>query len=209
MVDGVESTEEIVVKPLRVHLKDIPAFAGSTVLGDGSVALILDPIGLTLSSGLSADNEEGRVGADGEDTVDTSGETETVLVCEAGGGRVAFPLDGVTRLENFGHDAVEHAAGVEVVAYRGRLMPLVRYGNRGWAAEEPSSERLLVLVHETDEDVSGIVVDQIIEVRAVSLEGNRPGTHPVRCSVPIDGIVTDVIDAASLVGGTNNYSGAF
>jgi two-component system chemotaxis sensor kinase CheA len=42
VVDQVNDTEEIVVKPLGQHLKGITAFAGATIMGDGRVALILD-----------------------------------------------------------------------------------------------------------------------------------------------------------------------
>src|SRR3546814_6108788 len=42
VVDGVKDSSEIVVKPLGNHLKGLSTFAGATILGDGSVALILD-----------------------------------------------------------------------------------------------------------------------------------------------------------------------
>ena len=46
VVDGINDTEEIVVKPLGKQLKGITAFAGATIMGDGRVALILDVLGL-------------------------------------------------------------------------------------------------------------------------------------------------------------------
>src|SRR3546814_9690683 len=46
VVDGVKDSSEIVVKPLGNHLKGLSTFAGATILGDGSVALILDVMGL-------------------------------------------------------------------------------------------------------------------------------------------------------------------
>ena len=46
VVDDVLDTEEIVVKPLGRHLKGIPVYAGATILGDGSVVLILDALAL-------------------------------------------------------------------------------------------------------------------------------------------------------------------
>jgi two-component system chemotaxis sensor kinase CheA len=50
VVDGINDTEEIVVKPLSKQLKNIPAFAGSTIMGDGKVALILDAVGMITAS---------------------------------------------------------------------------------------------------------------------------------------------------------------
>ena len=46
IVDEINDTEEIVVKPLGKQLKGIPTFAGATIMGDGQVALILDVLGL-------------------------------------------------------------------------------------------------------------------------------------------------------------------
>lgn len=42
IVDALISQEEIVIKPLGDYLKKVPAVAGSTILGDGSVIMILD-----------------------------------------------------------------------------------------------------------------------------------------------------------------------
>lgn len=213
VVDAVENTEEIVVKPLRAHLKDLDTFAGSTVLGDGSVALILDPIGITRVVDLQAGDEQTRGGDPDQFRVKAG--HETVLVCTSGSTRVGFPLDGITRLESIPLDSIEHASGVEVVTYRGRLMRLVRLQTMlpggGWSGggggfddmvEAEAARSLLVLVHETEDDVAGIVVDRIIEVSDADPNGARPGNYPVRVSVLIDGKVTDVIDIEAVVAAT-------
>jgi two-component system chemotaxis sensor kinase CheA len=41
-VDALLGQEEIVIKPLADYLTDKPGFSGATVLGDGSIALIID-----------------------------------------------------------------------------------------------------------------------------------------------------------------------
>src|SRR4051812_49140663 len=46
MVDRVFDTEEIVVKPVAPILRHVTAFSGNTILGDGSVIMILDPNGI-------------------------------------------------------------------------------------------------------------------------------------------------------------------
>ena len=43
VVDGLADPEEIVVKPLLAALKGIGLYSGATVLGNGDLALILDP----------------------------------------------------------------------------------------------------------------------------------------------------------------------
>ena len=46
VVDGVFHTEEIVVKPMSTKLRHIAMFSGNTILGDGSVIMIIDPNGI-------------------------------------------------------------------------------------------------------------------------------------------------------------------
>ena len=54
VVDGVFHTEEIVIKPMSSKLRHIPVFSGTTILGDGSVIMILDPNGVAQSLGRAA-----------------------------------------------------------------------------------------------------------------------------------------------------------
>src|SRR6185437_10158531 len=50
VVDKVNDTEEIVVKPLSRQLKGLSEFAGATIMGDGTIALILDVMGLAVAA---------------------------------------------------------------------------------------------------------------------------------------------------------------
>jgi chemosensory pili system protein ChpA (sensor histidine kinase/response regulator) len=61
-VDGLGGTREIVVKPLSPQLNEIKGFAGATILGDGTVLLILDVGGLWLTDqGLQVEHVEKAV----------------------------------------------------------------------------------------------------------------------------------------------------
>ena len=51
VVDGVFHTEEIVVKPMSTKLRHIDMFSGNTILGDGSVIMIIDPNGIAKALG--------------------------------------------------------------------------------------------------------------------------------------------------------------
>ena len=53
IVDSVADVQEIVVKPLGASLSHLVVFSGHTILGDGSVVLILDPVGIAKTIGLT------------------------------------------------------------------------------------------------------------------------------------------------------------
>ena len=52
IVDEVNDTEEIVVKPLGKQHQRSSVYAGATIMGDGRVALILDVFGLAQRANL-------------------------------------------------------------------------------------------------------------------------------------------------------------
>jgi two-component system, chemotaxis family, sensor kinase CheA len=47
IIDEVLDSADIVVKPLNRLLKSLQVYSGATVLGDGSVALIFDVLGIS------------------------------------------------------------------------------------------------------------------------------------------------------------------
>jgi two-component system chemotaxis sensor kinase CheA len=46
VVSRLVGQQEVAIKSLGNYLANIPGIAGSTILGDGRVALIIDPVGL-------------------------------------------------------------------------------------------------------------------------------------------------------------------
>jgi two-component system chemotaxis sensor kinase CheA len=63
IVDGLIGEQEIVIKPLGNLLGDIPGVSGAAILGDGSVALIMD-----VSSLINQSVRDGTTVADAEST---------------------------------------------------------------------------------------------------------------------------------------------
>src|SRR3972149_1846060 len=60
LVDSVFRTEEIVVKPMSSLLRDVGMFSGNTILGDGSVIMIIAPNTLGSVVGLPIDRADHR-----------------------------------------------------------------------------------------------------------------------------------------------------
>ena len=125
VVDGINDTQEIVVKPLGKQLKGLTLYAGATIMGDGRVALILDVLGIGQRSGVLAEFVEQARGS-GQQKGAGGDEQQRLLLFRAGSfARLAVPLSLVARLEEFPQSSIEHASGGQVVQYRNRILPLV------------------------------------------------------------------------------------
>ncbi len=193
MVDRVFDTEEIVVKPVAPILRHIEMFSGNTILGDGSVIMILDPNGIASATGEMAMGE-----AAGKETtaVQTQRQEDkmALLLFRAGeGAPKAVPLSLVARLEDVDLATVEMSNGLPVVQYRGKLMPLVPIDPNFALANEG---RQPVLVFADGDRSMGLIVDEIVDIVEeklnVQLAAERPG---LMGSAIIAGKATEVIDA--------------
>ena len=126
VVDGVFHTEEIVVKPMSSKLRHIALFSGNTILGDGSVIMIIDPNGVAQSFGNAVASQlAAEQAADSRDAVSDEAST-SLLVFRAGSSQPkAVPLSLITRLEEIDAHKIELSNGRHMVQYRGHLMPLI------------------------------------------------------------------------------------
>jgi len=191
IVDRVFDTEEIVVKPVAPILRHVTMFSGNTILGDGSVIMILDPNGIARATGIGAGGEI-RTAAASTMEASHSGERTAMLLFRAGSEqKMAVPLGLVARLEDIPRDKIEVSCGAPVTQYRGKLMPLIALS--GVIDAEKPQQAVLVF---SDRDRSmGLMVDEIIDVVEdrldIQLSGARPG---LLGTAVIAGGATDVID---------------
>ncbi len=167
VVDGINDTQEIVVKPLGKQLKGITVYAGATIMGDGRVALILDVLGIGQSAGvLTESREQARTAA--EQKAQTGVEQQRLLLFRAGSfDRLAVPLSLVARLEEFPRSVIEQAGGCQVVQYRNRILPLVPLRSvlePSVPALDAAADPLQVIVFNDGDRSVGVVVDQILDV---------------------------------------------
>ena len=194
VVDDVLDTEEIVVKPLSGPLRSVSVFSGATILGDGSVIMILDPNGLAQETAMEAE-ETAAGAADVVSDADKLTARQRLLLVRAGGSEPkAVPVSLITRLEDFDASTIEKVDGRYVVQYRGRLLPLAHAGGLEDFRQEG---RQPVLVFSEDGKSAGVAVDEILDVveEALDLEmgSERPGTIG---SAVIKGKATEVLDIA-------------
>jgi len=208
VVDEINDTEEIVVKPLGKQLKGVRTFAGSTIMGDGRVALILDVLGLAQSSNVVSESRE-RTLADGEiQAVTTSVEKQTMLLFQCGAnGRMAMDLALVARLEEFKTELIETAGDRQVVQYRGQIMPLIRVSEflqPGGSVQGDAPETMQVVVYSEKGRSVGLVVERILDIVEEDIVPQQPSKRAgLLGSAVIQQRVTDLLDVHGLVRAAN------
>ncbi|HYV96570.1 MAG TPA: chemotaxis protein CheW [Gemmatimonadaceae bacterium] len=204
VVDALRDSEEIVVKPLGSHLKQVSVFAGATIMGDGRVALILDVPGLARNAHVVDDSQSRDSAAQhARRSSETHRAARTVLVVQAGEReRVAIDLARVNRLEEFRRDAIEFSHGVPVAQYRGDVIPLLSLSEAIGlpSLTQDDRERVPVIVHSQNGHTVGLIVDRILDIVADELVIHRERARDgVVGTAVIQGRVTDLLDLDSIV----------
>ena len=200
VVDAVRGTEEIVVKPIGSVLDGLKFYTGATIMGDGTVALILDILGLARHAGLFVikhaveDQTPSTLTKRREDQ-------DNLLVCSVGRRQIGLRLSDVTRLISVAQDGIEIAGQSEIMQDEERLLPLVRTSSLlGEAASPSESDRLPVVVHDGDHGHIGLIVDRILDIVEQPDDMPEFDSGGQTRAVVVHGKVTDLIDLTSLIG---------
>jgi len=211
IVDEVNDTEEIVVKPLGKQLKGITVFSGATIMGDGRVALILDVLGLAHRAKVISEVRERTLGeGDGrEEKVGSENRQALLLLRNQGDGRIAIPLNLVTRLEEFPRSTLEKTGDQTVVQYRNSILPLVRVADllqerrkktRGPNETSADDALIQVVVYSDSERSVGLVVDRILDIVEEDIANRQAASRDgVLGTVVIQGRVTELLDLEQLI----------
>lgn len=193
VVDEVFDTEEIVVKPLSSAVADAKSFSGATILGDGSVIMIIDPAAISKAVGETEDHSDEIETKSKADAAKQRDERTSLIIFRAGSpDPKAVPLGVVTRLEELDASTFEQSDGKTLVQYRGALMPIVPADPYASIRSE-GAQPILVFTH--NEHAIGLAVDEILDIVEeeldIEMSTDRGGTIGVAV---IKGKATEIID---------------
>jgi chemotaxis protein histidine kinase CheA len=210
VVDEINDTEEIVVKPLRKQLKTVKTFAGSSIMGDGKVALILDVLGLAQRASVVSGTKERALSEKATEASATAEKQTFLLFAGPGDSRMAIPLSKLARLEEFPVAQVEMSGSQWVTQYRGQILPLIRLNVvmeerrarlRALQTPPPADSgpiQALVLHHEGRS--FGLVVERILDIVEDRADVQSEATRAsVLYSVVIGDRVTELLDIPAIL----------
>lgn len=191
LVDAVVDVQEIVVKPLSGCISHLDVYSGQTILGDGSVLLILDPSGIARRLGIGSGAR-----MNSQRAMDDMRQDATRLVMfRAGEGIIkALPTSIIARIEQVKSLDLKRSETGVVMNYQGRLIPVIELGTAGSAEVSP------VIVVSFEDTLFGLLIDQIVDIVEDAVEidvrgdmGRTIGT----CRV--NGEVVDLLDPIEFV----------
>jgi two-component system chemotaxis sensor kinase CheA len=204
VVDTINDTQEIVVKPLGKRLKGLSMYSGATIMGDGKVALILDVLGIAQRSGVMRESRDIRGAIKDKKQDDTAKDRQSLLLFSAGRfERLAVPLSLVARLEEIPSSQIEQAAGRMVVQYRGQILPLLPLASQLDPSADtalPTNQNIQVVVFSNGEKLIGLVVDCVIDIVDEQVTVRKSSeTFGLMGSAVVGQKVTDFLDLHEII----------
>jgi two-component system chemotaxis sensor kinase CheA len=194
VVDDLLAPEEIVVKPLSAVLREIGLFSGATVLGNGTLALILDVAATAARAGVKPVEEQAG------ETVEEKAQAETgvsfLIFEDRARERTAVPLNVVERIESVPLRQIEYAGGRALLQYRGELLPLTDEGNVLPELEAVSAEDVLATVLIVGSAGAGgrmrmgMVVRQVLDVSAGTVLDKDEATGDMELAIVKEKLTT-------------------
>lgn len=200
IVDRLQDSEEIVIKPLGRHLQQCKGYAGATIMGDGRIALILDVSNLARMAHLTSVDGSDRaseVKKAAEAAIRAIQDKQSLLIFKSSEKEhFAVPLNQVERIEKIKRADIEELGGRRVMKYRGGTLSLICIDDLAMVHPLADHDSLLVIVFNiANRSVGLLAIGPIdaLEVNADIDEStlNQPG---IMGSIIIDNQTTMLVN---------------
>jgi len=209
VVDELNDSEEIVVKPLGRDLKKCKGYAGATIMGDGRVALILDVSNIAQMAGLTSIEGSSRaaeVALAEQEAVRASQDKQALLIFRsAEDEQFAAPLNLVERIEKIKSTDVEKVGGKRVIKYRDGSLPLFSIDEVAMVNPLAETENMLVIVFNVAKREVGLLAMGPVDAQEINLniDGVTLRQEGIMGSTIINDSTTLLVDIYEIVKALN------
>jgi two-component system, chemotaxis family, sensor kinase CheA len=196
VVEGLADPEEIVVKPLSAVLKGVGLYSGATVLGNGDLALILDPGAIAVRAGVAMGGADAALHAEAEPRADLT--FAEFLLVDVAGRQAAVPLADVLRIEQVPVSRIEWMGCRPVINFAGQLVPVEDAGGLVERAQANEETRVILVICRNGTRHVGIAVSHVLDVAAGG-QLFEAGTNQLHRDVTLlRNRVTGVVDTGAI-----------
>ena len=192
IVDQIQGTEEIVVKPMHWAVKSLSIYSGATIMGNGKCALILDVEGIARHTGIMLDV---LIDKDAEE-IDRAAKDEdlqTVLLFRCGAKeQFAMALPLIRRIEPISMSDVELIDEREFITIDGSSTRVLRLDHALTVSPVVEREEMFLILPRHKRPV-GLLISGIIDIEETSaqlnvesyMEDGLLGTNIIRDSMTL------------------------
>lgn len=199
IVDQVHDTEEIVVKPVTYLMKDFSLFSGNTILGDGSVIMILDPGGIAKNISSTPIPEKGSYENHNQKTTKMEQKVGFLLFRNSSPVLKAIPLELVSRIETANVTQIVNSAEGLTLQYREELMRVLPSDHD---FQMPSEGEVGIVVFVCNSKHVGLLIQETVDITYAPYGLKVFSDNPRYLgSMIIEGETTDIIDVANIFDG--------
>ena len=203
VVDRFLDVEEIVVKSLGRHMRSCTAYAGATIMGNGSVALILDIASLATHARLSEtlNRLSGMPTAQDETGTEKNADEAMILFRNREEEYFCAPQQYVDRIERIRSDQIEALGSKKVVQHQGRALPLHTLNEVADVDTPPQRDTQEILVIKAAGKEFGLMVTPPVDTvdRIAALDESALKGRAVKGSTIVNGRTTLVLDMEALI----------
>ncbi len=175
IIDKVIGTEEIVVQAVHPSLKTLNIYSGTTVMGDGQCAMILDINGIAHHAGIdfAATNARNAEEMEFEKEKQQEEETQTVLLFKYGPKeQFAIPLPLIKRIEKIFLKDIEQVGKREFITIDGISTQVVRLDNVFQISPCEEKEEMFLILPKHILKPFGILVSALADIEESPLTLN-------------------------------------
>jgi len=205
IVDKLQDSEEIVIKPLGKHLQNCKGYAGATIMGDGRIALILDVTNLSIMAELTSMDGSDRaaeVAHAAEEMIKSKKDKQALLTFRSSEQeQFAVPLNQVERIEKIKRSDIEELGGKRVMQYRGGSISLISVDDVAMVQPIADNEDLLVIVFNIANQIVGLLAIGPIDALQINVTIDDVTLHQtgIMGSTIIEGQTTMLVDIFEIV----------
>lgn len=201
IVDQIVGSEEIVVKPMPEYFKKIKNFSGTSILGDGAIAMIIDVQGFIQSNQLAYSQLEKNTRAIAQHIVEQ--EPQSLLIFDNNTEEhFALALSWIQRIDSLDVKQIQIIAGNEYIEYRGEQVRLLRLENC-LAVQKPNNYQAIanIIIPKHARVPVALLINKVIDTRntVIKLEEAAIKTQGVLGSMILDGKITLMLDLHSIL----------
>ena len=170
VIDSIDGTEEIVVKPVHPSLRKLKIYSGATILGDGKVSLILDAEGIA-SHGTVDFNTSPVAFNEGNQGEFTHGRIESVLVFHSGPSeQFAISLQMISHIKEVGPHQITMVGEKAFISLDGTSYRVIKLEDAMEVSPLVMKEEMFLLLIKHVKEPVGILISDLVDIMEINID---------------------------------------